>query len=176
VGSVTNSTGSVKGKSLIGLTDAYTGNWSGSGGTYDTTSPSLAGQPAQVQHVVMLSDQAGACSRKGSGGAYGSLELTLRFSMVAYADVPADVATIPLAADVPLTFQANTLRFTSDGAHRELLPYVMQASRNGNPGSDTQATSGTVTLTRADSTAYEGSYDLMFGSDHVTGSFAAPWC
>jgi hypothetical protein len=41
------------------------------------------------------------------------------------------------------------------------------------------ATSGTVTFsaTAADRvTHYAGSYDLYFGTDHVTGSFTAPWC
>lgn len=35
-------------------------------------------------------------------------------------------------------------------------------------------TAGTVTYTRFDTTAIEGSYDLTFGADHITGTFVAP--
>jgi hypothetical protein len=42
-------------------------------------------------------------------------------------------------------------------------------------GLDDWATGGTVTLTRVD-TVVEGSYDLAFGSDHLTGHFSVPHC
>jgi hypothetical protein len=38
------------------------------------------------------------------------------------------------------------------------------------------ASSGTITFTRADDCAVEGSFDLMFNTDHVTGSFTSPVC
>lgn len=175
-GSVTSPTGSVKGHSLTGLVDAYTGNWSGLNGTYDGTTTPLSGAQAQAQHVVLLSDQVGACSREGSGGSYGGSELTVRLTMIVYADLPNSMTTIPPSADVPLTFTANTWLTTSDGVHRVVNPYFMQASRNGGAGTPTQASGGTVTFTQADSTAYAGSYDLYWGTDHITGSFSAPWC
>lgn len=175
-GTVTNPTGSVKGYSLTTLVDAYTGNWSGISGTYDGTTSPLGGAQAQAQHVVMLSDQTGACSRKGSGGAYGSNELTLRLTHIVYADLPNSMMTIPPAADLPLTFPAGQWVTTSDGAHRIVNPYFMRATKNGGAGTDTSATGGTVVLTGADATHYAGTYDLWFGSDHVTGSFDAPWC
>lgn len=175
-GSVTSPTGSVKGHSLTGLVDAYTGNWSGLNGTYDGTTAPMSGAQAQAQHVVMLSDQTGACSRKGSGGPYAGSELTVRLTMITYADLSGSITTIPAATDVPLTFTAGTWLTTSDGAHRVVNPYFMQARNNGGAGSDVAATGGTVTFTRMDSVAYEGSYDLYFNGDHITGSFAAPWC
>jgi hypothetical protein len=166
-GTVTNPTGSVKGNSLTGLQDAYTGNYSGSAQTI----------PPQWQHAVLLSDQTGACTREGSGGSYGPSELTVRFTMIGYWNTNGQLPPVqPPAAVMPLTFQATAWLQTSDGVQRVCNPYFMKARSNGGTGSDVAATSGTVTFTRMDATNYEGSYDLYFGSDHITGSFVAPWC
>lgn len=170
-GSVTNPTGSVKGKSLTGLVDAYTGNYSGS---------ELA-LPPQWQHVVLLSDQAGACVREGSGGSYASSELTVRLTMIGMRDDPPGVLppVQPPAGDLPLTFAVPTPEpwpATSDGVRRYLQPYFMQAGRNGNGGTPVTATAGTVTFAQMDSGVYVGSYDLYWGADHITGQFSAPWC
>jgi hypothetical protein len=176
-GSVTNPTGSVKGNSMTGLADAYTGNWGdNTTGTYDGTTSPLGGAQAQAQHAVLLSDKVGACSREGSGGSYAANELTLRLTSIVYADLPGSMTTIPPAADLPLTFQPGQWVTTSDGAHRIINPYFMKAKSNGAKGSDVAATSGSVVLTAADATHYAGSYDLNFNGDHITGSFDAPWC
>jgi hypothetical protein len=42
--------------------------------------------------------------------------------------------------------------------------------------SSAQATSGTVTITALSTQAISGTFDLMFGSDHLTGSFNAANC
>lgn len=167
-GSVTSPTGSVKGVSVAGLLDAYAGNFGGSALTI----------PPQWQHVALLSNQAGACSREGSGGSYGGSEVTVRLTMLGYRDAPAGVLppVYPPAADLPLTFTANAWLVTSDGVSRVVNPYFMQATRNGGAGTAVQASAGTVTYTRMDNVQYEGSYDLYWGSDHATGSFVAPWC
>jgi hypothetical protein len=39
-----------------------------------------------------------------------------------------------------------------------------------------EATGGTLTVTRVDATGYTGSFDLTFGSDHVTGTFSTGTC
>lgn len=164
-GSVTNPTGSVGGTSLTGLVDAYTGNY---GGSAQTT-------PPQWQHAVLLSATTGACGREGSGGSYAAGEVTLRFTLVGYWNTAGQLP--PVYPPTPVAFTADgTWLTTSDGVQRQLKAYVMKARSNGNPGSDVAATSGTVTVSRADSAQYEGSYDLHFGTDHVTGSFVAPWC
>jgi len=176
-GSVTNPTGSINGNSLTGLVDCYTGNWGGLNGTYSGTTTAMPPALAQAQHVVLLSATTGACSREGQGGAYAGNELTVRLTFVVYADLPNSMTTIPPAADLPITYPAAGWVTTSDGAHRVVTPYFMKAKANGGRGSDTTATSGTVTLTAADAVTYTGSYDLHFGAtDHVTGSFDAPWC
>jgi hypothetical protein len=54
------------------------------------------------------------------------------------------------------------------------LAAVTPATRSGDR--DTAATGGTITFTQMDATSYAGSYDLYFGTDHMTGSFLAPWC
>lgn len=168
-GSVTSPTGSVKGVSCTGLVDAYTGNYGGSAVTI----------PPQWQHAVLLSAVTGACSREGSGGSYAANEVTVRFTMVGYRDSPAGVLppVYPPTADLPLTFSGDgSWLVTSDGVSRQCKAYFMKARSNGGAGSDVAATSGTVVFTRMDSTQYEGSYDLYFGTDHITGSFVAPWC
>lgn len=38
------------------------------------------------------------------------------------------------------------------------------------------ASSGSVTITKADSCGVEGTFDVTLNSDHVTGSFTAPTC
>jgi hypothetical protein len=76
-----------------------------------------------------------------------------------------------------LTAEAATEAVDSGGVKRLLRCHVMQASKNGRPGNNIEATGGTVTLTdvQADGST-SGSYALDFGSDHVTGSFVAPKC
>lgn len=167
-GTVTSPTGSVKGVSVAGLTDAYTGNYGGSAAT----------TPPQWQHAVLLSATSGACAREGSGGGYAPSEVTLRFTLVGYWNTAGQLPPVqPPAADLPLTFPADgTWVTTSDGVQRQLKAYFMKARSNGGAGSDVAATSGTVAFSTATASSYDGSYDVWFGTDHVTGSFAAPWC
>lgn len=175
--SVTNPTGSWSGGSLTGLLDAYTGNWSG----FEDPFGPLPTQ-AQWQHLVVLSNQTGACGREGTTNQWGSNEITLRFLFVGTIAVgsgsPAGHAdTYPPSADLPLTFAGDgTWLTTSDGVTRHAAAYAMKAKSNGSAGSDKLATSGTVTFTRMDNVQYEGSYSLNFGSGTCTGSFVAPWC
>jgi len=54
---------------------------------------------------------------------------------------------------------------------------VMPDPENGIIATRVEATSGTVTLTRVDSTELDGSADLTFGSSgQVSGSSTAPVC
>lgn len=178
MGTVTNPIGSVKGNSLTGLVDAYTGNWASiePGEVYTGTVDPQGAASAQWQHVVLLSGVAGACGREGSGGDYAPNEITLRLSMVGYADLPGSAATIPMLT-APLVFTANAWLTTPDGVHRIVKPYFMKASKNGGLGTDIAATAGTITFTQMDPSVYVGSCDLAFnGTDRAAGSFVAPWC
>jgi hypothetical protein len=167
-GTVTSPTGSVKGISATGLTDVYTGNYGGS----------ALSTPPQWQHAVLLSATTGACPREGCGNAYAASEVTLRFTMIGYWNTSGQLPPVqPPSADLPLTFAATgTWLVTSDGVNRQMRVFFMRARSNGNPGTDVAATSGTVTFTTMTSGTYDGSYDVHFGTDHVTGSFTAPWC
>ena len=169
-GTVTSPTGSVKGVSYAGLSDAYTGNY---GGSIATVSP-------QWQHAVLLSDTTGACGRSGAGEPYAANEVTLRFTLVGYDNTAGQLPPVqPPAADLPLSFPATgTWVTTSDGVRRQLKAYAMKAKSNGAAGSDLVATGGTVTFTRMDPGpgSYQGSYDVRFGRGRVTGRFGAPWC
>lgn len=157
-GSVTNPQGSVNGQSLSGLQGAYTGNFGGQPGV------------SQWNHVVMLSTSADPC---GTGNPYVGGEVTIRLVLWT-----PDVAPVyPPAADLPLTFTIPDVQLvTSDGFHRAARAYYMKAKANGAAGGDVAATGGTVTLTHADSTTYEGDVSLSFANGSFAGSFTAPWC
>jgi hypothetical protein len=183
-GSVANPTGSVGGKSLTGLQDALT--------LFSGITEPIGTSDAQWQLVALLSNTASVCSRYVGGQfSYAPNEITLRIVVVGWAVNPASAPWALPAADLPLTLPVvdppvdpatgkTPGTVSSDGVHRVLRPYVMQAGKNGRPGSDTSATSGTVTFTAISSTdpgkGQSGSYDLYFGTDHVAGSFVAPWC
>jgi hypothetical protein len=171
MGSVTNPTGSVSGNSLTGLQDAYAGNASGLWCQIDQAQP-------QYQMIVLLSNASDAC---GTGNPYVSNELTIRLVLWGYKDLgslPNCLTVYPPAGDLPLTFTVpDTQLNTSDGVHRYVRAYFMKARSNGGAGSDVAATAGTVTFTRMDSTASEGSASLTFPSGgSFSGSFVAPWC
>ena len=168
MGTVTNPTGTVSGHNLATLQDAYTGHFSG-------LQCPAGGAQAQWNHAVLLSSQANAC---GVGNPYSSNELTLRIVLFGYADLPDCASPYPPSGDLPLTFTVpNVVQDTSEGTHRSVLQaYVMKAKASGGVGNDIAATSGTVTFTRMDSTQFEGSYDLRYGTSRATGSFVAPWC
>lgn len=165
---VTNPTGNVKGSDLSTLRDAYTGHFNG-------LKCPLGATMAQWQLAIMLSDAQDAC---GSGTPYVADEVTIRLVLTGYNELP-DCAPIYPPSGLPLTLQVNnaTPVDTVDGTHLLCRAYFMKARSNGGLGSDVAAVGGTVTLTRMDVTAFEGSYDLTFPQgDVAAGSFAAPWC
>ncbi len=44
------------------------------------------------------------------------------------------------------------------------------------PANEEPASSGTVTITAFSASSISGTFDVILGSDHVTGSFTAPFC
>jgi hypothetical protein len=167
-GTVTSPTGSVKGISAAGLTDVYTGNYGGS----------ALSDPAAVAARGVAVRQHRGLPREGCGNGYAANEVTLRFTLVGYWNTNGQLPPVqPPTGDLPLTFQADgTWLTTGDGVNRQLKAYFMKARSNGGAGTDTVATSGTVTFTTMSSGTYDGSYDVYFGTDHVTGSLTSPWC
>jgi len=173
LGSVSSPAGTVAGNDLSALTDCYTGSW---GGILHAVPPSAM---AQWNYVApLLSDKADPCGHEGSGLGFRAGEVTLRLVLVGFAAYPAGAPVFPPAADLPLTLTVGVQATDSGGVHRVLNAYVMKAKNNGGAGTDTTATSGTVTLTAVDPSTglHEGSYDLWFGAAHATGSFSSPWC
>jgi hypothetical protein len=134
---------------------------------------SSGGPPYQWQFLSLASDHADVCQL--AGGPFRDSEITFRLDFVGYADAPAPAPVYPPPGDLPLTMTANQPVTTSDGVHRICKPYVMQA-RNGKQGTDSAATSGTVTVTGQDAGGIAASWDLQFNGDHATGSLLAPWC
>lgn len=171
MGTVTSPAGTVHGLALTGLTDGGCFAFSG------VTNPIPPSTMAQWQYVgPLMSNVTGVCSRLSGGGNYSPSEITLRLVLTGYADYPGNAPVYPPAGDLPLTLQVGQAVTTSDGVHRLCAPYVMQAQKNGHPGSDSSATGGTVTYTQMDSTGLAGSWDLLFNGDHTTGAFDCAWC
>jgi hypothetical protein len=162
MGTVTSPTGTVKRIPLTGLADAASYAFSGT-----------SGPPAQWQFASVASDHTDVC--QDAGGTWRDSEITLRLDMVGYADGTNAAPVYPPAGDLPLAMTAGQVVTTSDGVHRQCLPYVMQA-HNGGAGTDHAATAGTVTVTQWDSGGVAASWDLYFNGDHTTGSLSAPWC
>lgn len=173
-GSVTNPTGSVNGTSLTDLTDAYTER------SGYTVSPG-PGIMAQWQQWVELSNHTDQCGRYRTNKRYAG-EKTLRLVVTGWKAYPDDAPAEVPTADLPLTIQvqpgggSGNVVVTSDGVSRQLRAYQMNATSRCQPGSDTEASSGSVTFTAWDATTVDGSYDLYFGTSNVTGTFTAPWC
>lgn len=164
---VTTPTGNVKGSDLSTLRDAYTGHWSG------ILCP-VGAAMAQWQLAILLSDAADAC---GSGSPFVPNEVMLRLVVVGYNELP-DCAPVYPSSGLPIALRVPVVNAdTVDGVHLVCRAYFNQARSNGGAGSDVEATGGAVTLTRMDSTAFEGSYTLTFpNGGAAAGSFAAPWC
>jgi hypothetical protein len=76
-------------------------------------------------------------------------------------------ATDASAVVTPGTYTANG---NPDELSASYSSYDAQCNMTGS-----EATAESVTLTSAGS-SYEGTFDLTFGPDHVTGSFVAPLC
>lgn len=58
----------------------------------------------------------------------------------------------------------------------DVLAGVYDASCEPSPDLDAYADTGALTLTNVDADGFFGTFDVTFGGDHVTGSFAAPVC
>jgi hypothetical protein len=82
-----------------------------------------------------------------------------------------------LAAPTPGIYTVHTLATINgfQGMVAAALFVVNDASCNTTTG-PIEATSGTLTVTRVDATGYTGTFDVTFGSDHVTGTFNTGSC
>lgn len=152
-GSVTGETGSIRRVPLTDLVDAYSG---------------VSGVNWQHQLFSNLSNKPEACTHFRNNEAVAN-EKWLILSQTAYR---ADMTDAPFAAGtyylgVGTTDETGTLR-TADAT------YSPKGKSCG--GTEIDASSGSITYTTVNDTLVEGTYDLWFGSDHVTGTFSAPHC
>jgi hypothetical protein len=107
----------------------------------------------QYETVVGITDYKGACGLGNDVKANSNV-----LAIVYQGSTPLVPATIDVA-------QTNTMsiQFTEfDGTCQS-------------PAGES-ASSGKITFTQVDDCAVTGSFDLVFNSDHVTGTFAAPVC
>lgn len=173
-GTVTNPTGSAGGHDLSHLVDCY----SQFQGFVDPPAP---GAQAQWQLWSQLSDHATTCDRFRTNKYYQG-ENTLRIVLDGWADAPNSAPVTPPVADMPLTLAVGAAGRvqTSDGVYRQVDVYENTTKNNCSPGTDILPTSGSVTFTAisqgTSTSTVEASYNLMFGTSQVTGSFVAPFC
>lgn len=107
----------------------------------------------QYEVVVGITDYKGAC------GLGNDVKANSNVIAIVYEDAtPLAPATIDITKTNTLSIQLTEFDSTC------MTPQGESAS------------SGTVTFTRVDDCAVTGTFDLMFNTDHVTGSFAAPVC
>ena len=96
---------------------------------------------------------------------------TLYLSLFENPTLPVSVVSQPGTFDVWLP----ALDGQSDpGPGNRAIVQFMRETNDGGYGQLAQ--SGTVTVERVSSEEISGSFDVMIGSDHVTGSFRAPIC
>lgn len=152
-GSVTGETGSIKRVPVNDLVDAYTG---------------VSGVNWQHQLFSNLSSEPQACSHFRNNQVVAN-EKWLILVQVAYrADMQdAPFATGTYQIGVGTTDETGTLR-TADAT------FSPKGKSCG--GTELSASSGSITYTTVTDTLVEGTYDLWFGTDRVTGSFSAPHC
>jgi hypothetical protein len=112
--------------------------------------------PGTTGTVVNLTSYPGACRETYIGGHFPSKSVAMGFQLAA----PGDGGLGPVAAPGKPVLA---------GAYWDSVDASCQIAT-------TNATGGTVTITAVSASQLTGSFDLMFGNDHVTGSFVASNC
>jgi len=94
-----------------------------------------------------------------------AIEIGNRSSSTSFV-APTATGTYPVfvATDHSHTGLQASLQFLATDANCNLITNIDAAA------------GGTVTLTRIDATGYAGTFDVTFGTSHVTGSFASAQC
>lgn len=157
-GSVVNQSGSVNGWS-----SAYIDACGDRQGVVETP-----GANSQFQYPIILSDVAGVGTR------YQQNKIVKGEHWLLLGLAAGRFDSNPLPFPAPGTKNIGVSWDDGFGNHYEwVVTYVAKSSKNCNASEET-ATSGTITLTNMNTALVEGSYDLYFGSDHVTGTFSAP--
>ena len=153
-GSVTGETGSIKRVALTDLVDAYSG---------------VSGVSWQHQLFSSLSSKPQACSHFRNNQVVAN-EKWLVLTQVAARD---DMQDAPFATG---TYQIGIGTTDETGTLRTATAMYAPKGRSCASGGELNASAGSITYTTVTSTLVEGTYDLWFGSDHVTGTFSAPHC
>lgn len=154
LGSVTGETGSIKGAPLTDLVDAY----------HNVDPPNI-----QRQLFANLSSKAEVCKRYRANQVVANEKWLLLVQIAARDDGQnAEFATGTYQIGIGETDAGGTLRTAS-------ATYAPKG-RNCASGGEQSATSGSITYATVTEALVEGSYNLFFGKDRVTGSFSAPRC
>jgi hypothetical protein len=159
-GSVTNASGSVDGTPLTDLVDAY---------------GQKQGATFQWQYFATLSTKPSVCAHY-RGNQTVQDERWLIVTLIGSRD-PMDYGICPYP-QVPITVgvgPGKTPVYDGQGnLYTAHASYAAHNTRCAQSGRD--VTGGSLTFTAVTDTLLEGSYALDFTSDHVEGSFSAPYC
>lgn len=164
-GTVTDPTGSVGGVSASDLVDCFA--------KHDPE-----GYEVQWQYWVELSNFAGVGARFRANQTKKNEHWLVLIFIGGHESDPTNTNPVP---HIPGTFTIGTPTYTEGGpgqipntVYTVSVNFIWHSATCKQSSTNTTGWAGTVTLTRADEDALEGSYDLTRGTDHLTGTFAAP--
>jgi hypothetical protein len=118
--------------------------------------------------AILITDTAGVCSAAGRGeqpkSVTGLTLLVYATDGAAKSIAPTETGTYTVSSATPAAGMKTVVAVyggTDDMCKSKMFKL---------------ADSGKVELTRIDASSYAGSFDLVFGSDHITGTFDVPEC
>jgi hypothetical protein len=157
----------------------------GSSSTAASVQGNLAGQPmgaqdavsniinfstSDVEGAILITNAPGTCAKLAAG----QQPKNLKAIQVGMGTQTGNTITAPAASGAYAVHGSSTIG-TATGNVAAALYVATDA--NCNVVTQIEATSGTITLTRADASGLSGTFDITFSdSSHVTGSFGANRC
>jgi len=151
-------------------------------GSSNSVNGTIQGQTLSAQDALLLTNN----TTVGGTTVYGLGVSIMNISnacSTAQADIssnkdPANAASLTIGIGSTSPIAAGTFNITSASSPAADAIFVKTDSscHSTIDGGAAQATSGTVTLSSVSASSASGTFDLTFGSDHVTGSFSASSC
>jgi hypothetical protein len=138
-------------------------------GAQDSVSNVLTSS-SDSEGLILITNAANTCGKLTAGQQPRNAKAIL----IEIGTQTATAVSAPAASGTYTVHSSGTIgNFTGNVA----LALYAATDANCNPVSSIEASSGTVTLTRVDSTGYSGTFDITFSdASHVTGSFTAGKC
>jgi hypothetical protein len=139
-------------------------------GAQDAVSNIINFSTTDSEGAILITNAPGTCAKLAAN----QQPKNIKAIQVGMGTQSASAITAPAASGVYTVHGSSTIR-TATGNVAVALYVATDA--NCNVVTQIEATSGTITLTRADATGLSATFDITFSdASHVTGSFAANRC